>query len=253
MKLALVTAGFHRLGAAIAARLAEHGWALALHSRKPETPDPALAAIMALHKTPWHGFEADLADPSAVAGLIPAVVDHFGVAPALLINNASRFDWDDPETVSHDALMAHFAVNTAAPIILGTTLASVLRDGQTGCIINILDQRIRHPGGDQLSYTISKLALSGATETLARALAPQVRVNAVAPGLVIPTDDYLPSQMEALRAAMPLGRLPEPDDVADAVLMLAQAEVVTGQTIFADGGAAMKSFDRDFLFLGRDS
>jgi NAD(P)-dependent dehydrogenase (short-subunit alcohol dehydrogenase family) len=125
--------------------------------------------------------------------------------------------------------------------------------GQTATVINILDQRIRHPGGDQLSYTISKLALFGATETLARALAPKIRVNAVAPGLVIPTDDYLPSQMEALRAAMPLGRLPEPDDVADAVLWLASAEVVTGQTIFVDAGASLKSFERDFLFLGKDA
>ena len=83
-------------------------------------------------------------------------------------------------------------------------------------------------------------------------MAPKIRVNAVAPGLVIPTDDYLPSQMEALRAAMPLGRLPEPEDVADAVSWLATADVVTGQTIFVDGGAAMKSFDRDFLFIGRD-
>ena len=252
MKLALVTAGFHRLGAAIAARLAENGWTLALHGRKPETPDAALAAVLALHKTQWHGFAADLSDAATVQHLIPSVEAHFGKAPDLLVNNASRFDWDDAGSVTPDALSAHFGVNAAAPVTLATAMASHVAGGDTACVINILDQRIRHPGGDQLSYTISKLALFGATETLARALAPKVRVNAVAPGLVIPTEDYLPSQMEALRAAMPLGRLPEPDDVADAVLWLAGAEVVTGQTIFVDAGAALKSFDRDFLFLGRD-
>jgi NAD(P)-dependent dehydrogenase (short-subunit alcohol dehydrogenase family) len=88
---------------------------------------------------------------------------------------------------------------------------------------------------------------------LARALAPKVRVNAVAPGLVIPTPDYSPQQMEALRAAMPLGLLPNPADVADAVAWLADAPAVTGQTLFVDGGAALKSFERDFLFLERDA
>jgi len=252
LKLALVTAGFHRLGATIAARLAEEGWALALHGRKEEKPDPALAAVLARQSTPWHSFIADLSDADAVQHLIPAVEAHFGKAPDLLVNNASRFDWDDAESVTQQSLGDHFNVNAAAPVALATAMAAHVAAGATAGVVNILDQRIRHPAGDQLSYTISKLALFGATETLARALAPKVRVNAVAPGLVIPTEDYLPSQMEALRAAMPLGRLPEPDDVADAVLWLAGAEVVTGQTIFVDAGASLKSFDRDFLFLGRD-
>jgi pteridine reductase len=257
LKLALVTAGFHRLGAAIAARLAEDGWALALHGRKVDAPDPQLAAMLSLHKTSWHGFVADLSKPEDVAALLPAVQAHFGVLPNLLVNNASRFDWDDQESVTAQSLMDHYAVNAAAPVLLATDLAQ--RVGKADCaaresmsVVNILDQRIRHPGADQLSYTLSKLSLSGATETLARALAPKVRVNAVAPGLVIPTEAYLPGQMEALRQAMPLGRLPEPEDVADAVLWLAQAEVVTGQTLFIDGGAALKSFDRDFLFMGRN-
>ena len=252
MKLALVTAGFRRLGAAIAARLAEDGWALALHGRKIETPDPTLAAMLALHKTHWRGFAADLSDPQAVAALLPAVQAHFGAVPTLLVNNASRFDWDDQDSVTAQGLVGHFAVNAAAPVLLATDLAQRVGTGGMASVVNILDQRIRHPGADQLSYTLSKLTLSGATETLARALAPQVRVNAVAPGLVIPTDAYLPGQMEALRQAMPLGRLPEPEDVADAVLWLAKAEVVTGQTIFVDGGAALKSFDRDFLFMGKN-
>jgi NAD(P)-dependent dehydrogenase (short-subunit alcohol dehydrogenase family) len=252
LKLALVTAGFHRLGAAIAARLAEEGWTLALHGRRPETPDTSLSAMLALHKSEWHGFVADLADSDDVQHLIPAVEAHFGKAPDLLVNNASQFEWDDTSSVTQASLNAHFNVNAGAPVALATSLASHVGDEATAAVVNILDQRIRHPSGDQLSYTISKLALFGATETLARALAPKVRVNAVAPGLVIPTDEYLPSQMEALRAAMPLGRLPEPDDIADAVLWLSAAEVVTGQTIFVDGGAALKSFERDFLFLGRD-
>ncbi|MFM7028024.1 MAG: SDR family oxidoreductase [Chakrabartia sp.] len=253
MKLALVTAGFHRLGAAIAARLAEDGWALALHSRRPDTPDPGLADVLARCETRWQPFVADLGDDTATSALLPDIVAQFGRAPDLLVNNASRFDWDDPHSLTSAALKDHFAVNAAAPILLATALLTHLAEGQRAAVVNILDQRIRHPGGDQLSYTISKMALSGATETLARALAPRVRVNAVAPGLVIPTDDYTPGQMAALRAAMPLARLPEPSDIADAVHWLAGADLVTGQTLFVDGGAALKSFERDFVFLGRDA
>jgi NAD(P)-dependent dehydrogenase (short-subunit alcohol dehydrogenase family) len=253
LKIALVTAGHHRLGAAIAARLAEAGWALALHSRKAETPDAALAEVLAQTQVPWQSFVADLADEAAVAGLIPEVATHFGAAPSLIVNNASRFDWDDAASLSQSALMAHFAVNTAAPALLATALAHALPSDARGCVVNILDQRIRQPGGDQLSYTVSKLALSGATEALARALAPKVRVNAVAPGLVIPTQDYSDRQMAALKDAMPLGLLPRPADVADAVAWLANAPAVTGQTLFVDGGAALKSFERDFLFLERDA
>jgi pteridine reductase len=249
MKLALVTAGFKRVGAAIAARLAENGWTLALHSRAPTEPEGGLSSTMALHHTQWEGFEADLADGTAVMQLVPSIITHFGKAPDLIVNNASLFEWDDPKTVAADSLARHMAVNLSAPVLLASSIAANLGPDQRACIINILDQRIRQPNADQLSYTLSKQALSAATDTLARALAPSVRVNAVAPGLTLPTEDYRPAQMVELEAMMPLQRLPDPEDVADAVLWLANAEATTGQTIFVDGGASLKSFERDFVFL----
>lgn len=250
MKLALVTGGFRRLGAVIAARLASEGWTLALHCREAAEPDHNLAAILALHRTQWHGFACDLADSAAVNTLLPRVIRHFGQAPALIVNNASRFIHDDATTLSEAELAAHLAVNLSAPVLLATSLATHLSEGRTGGVINITDQRVRHPNGDQLSYTLSKQALAAATVTLARALAPKVRVNAVAPGLTLPTEDYRPAQMVALEAMMPLKRLPEPDEIADAVAWLANAEAVTGQTLYVDGGASLKSFDRDFIYLG---
>jgi pteridine reductase len=250
MKLALVTAGMRRIGAAIAARLASEGWALALHSRVPGEPDHELAAVLAHQGCQWHGFAADLSDGTATMQLLPRIADHFGAMPGLIINNASLFEWDNPESVTPHALAAHHAVNVAAPVLLTNMLATHLGPEDRAAVVNILDQRIRHPGGDQLSYTLSKQALSGATETLARALAPKVRVNAVAPGLTLPTDEYRPAQMVRLAQMMPLKHLPDPDEIADAVLWLAGAESVTGQTIFVDGGASMKEFERDFLFLG---
>jgi NAD(P)-dependent dehydrogenase (short-subunit alcohol dehydrogenase family) len=252
MKLALVTGGCHRLGAAIAGRLAEAGWTLALHSREHPEPDPALLARIVQFGAQWHGFSADLSDPGDVAGLIDQVAAHFGQAPGLLVNNASMFGPDGPEEMTAETLVAHFTINSAAPMLLARDIAARARGGEPAAIVNILDQRIVHPAGDQASYTVSKLALAGATDMLARALAPHARVCAVAPGLTLPTDDYLPAQMMRLQGEMPLGLLPDPEDVADAVAYLAGAVAVTGQTIFVDGGAHLRSFGRDFLYLGRD-
>lgn len=250
MKLALVTGGLKRLGAAIAARLASDGWTLAIHCREVAEPDHDLAAILALHRTSWQIFACDLSDGAATSALLPAIIRHFGVAPQLVVNNASRFVADDAATLTQEALAVHMAVNLSAPVMLATGLAALLEPAQTGVVINITDQRVRHPNGDQLSYTLSKQALAAATQTLARALAPRVRVNAVAPGLTLPTEDYRPAQMVALEAMMPLGHLPEPDQIADAVAWLANADAVTGQTIYVDGGASLRSYERDFVYLG---
>jgi pteridine reductase len=250
MKLALITGGFRRIGAAIAARLAREGWALALHSRTETTPDADLAIALHASQTKWHGFTANLANGDEVMQLLPRIHARFGRFPDVLVNNASRFVWDDPESITPDSLAVHHAVNVAAPVMLTCGLASLIGEQASAVVVNILDQRVRQPGADQLSYTLSKQALAAATETLARALAPRIRVNGVAPGLTLPTADYRPAQMTALQAEMPLGLLPEPDDIADAVLWLAQAQATTGQIIFVDGGANLKSFTRDFVFMG---
>jgi pteridine reductase len=242
MNLALVTGGHRRLGAFISARLAADGWTLAIHGARDATPEPALAAVLG----DWHGFVADLGDTDAVAGLFPAVVAHFGAVPSLLVNNASMFGADDAANVTTAAIADHHAVNATAPITLALAMAQA---GAIGSIVNILDQRIANPNRDQLSYTLSKTALAGMTRTLAVNLAPNLRVNAVAPGLTMPTPDYSEEQMERVAAAMPLGVLPRPEDVADAVAFLANAAAVTGQTLFVDGGASMKSFGRDFLYI----
>lgn len=252
MKLALVTGGLRRLGGVIAARLAEDGWSLALHCHRDTVPDASLALALAAHGTVWQSFIAELSDGAAVSDLIPAITAHFGRVPDLVVNSASRFEHDDWTSVTPESLSVHHSVNTAAPVLIAASLARALPGDGQACIINILDQRIRQPNGDHLSYLLAKQGLAAATDTLARALAPRIRVNAVAPGLTIPTEEYLPAQMVRLTNAMPLELLPEPEDIADAVLWLAGARATTGQTIFVDGGAHMKSFERDFEFLERD-
>lgn len=248
--LALVTGGTKRLGAAIATRLAESGYDLALHCHSAGATDSVLAETIARCGVESRIFLADLADGEAVDGLIPAVVAHFGRAPGVLVNSASRFGEDRWADVSLDSLEDHFRVNAAAPARLSQAFASALGDGE-GVIVNILDQRIVSPPDDQAGYTASKLALAGITQAMARALAPRVRVCGVAPGLTLPTSDYDETQVAKLADLMPLRRLPTPNDVAQAVEYLVAAKATTGQVLFVDGGASMRSYDRDFVALGR--
>jgi NAD(P)-dependent dehydrogenase (short-subunit alcohol dehydrogenase family) len=249
--LALVTGGLHRLGAAIAARLAAAGYALALHKHHASDPERDLAAAMAQHGTDWHRFRADLGKMDELASLIPRVVEHFGRAPDLLINNAALFadgGWDEM-TATDLARMT--AVNYHAPVLLAQAMVAASQPASQPAIVNIVDQRVANPVPDQLAYSLSKGALFHATRTLAVAFGNRARVNAVAPGLTIITDDYAPGQAERIAARMPLGHLPTPADVADAVLFLAQAKATTGQTIFVDGGASVAPLGRDFVYLER--
>jgi NAD(P)-dependent dehydrogenase (short-subunit alcohol dehydrogenase family) len=249
--LALVTGGLSKLGAVIAGRLAEAGYDLAFHMRGSGAPDGDLAAAIARNGVRWAVFPADLTDSVAIETLVPRVAAHFGRAPTLLVNSASMLSeggWGD---VTLDQLVIHFRVNAAAPLILAQHFAVALRPEGRGTIVNILDQRITNPPPDQAAYTLSKLALASATRSLARALAPMVRVNAVAPGLAIPGPEYDVGQVERLAGLMPLGRLPTSAQVADAVAFLARAEAVTGQILFVDGGAALESYPRDFAYMER--
>lgn len=252
MKLALVTGSCRRLGAEVAGRLAEDGYALALHGAHAAEPDPALAARIAAAGVESRLFVADLADAEAVEALPARIAAHFGAAPTLLVNNASRFEDDDAGTASVAGLDAHLAVNAVAPFALSLALARRATADAPLAIVNILDERIVNPHRDQLSYTLSKQLLAEMTRTLARALAPHVRVCGVAPGLTLPTADYAPGQIERLAAMMPLQRLSRPAEVAEAVAYLARAGATTGQIIFVDGGASLTAFDRDFVHLARE-
>ena len=250
-KLALVTGGLHRVGAAIAARLAREGYALALHKRTEAAADPVLAEALAETGADHRSFAADLADPAAVDALIPAVVEAFGRAPDLLVNNAALFaegEWPD---LSAAALAEMMQVNLSAPVMLAKAVVSASASTRPA-VVNIVDQRVVHPVPDQIVYSLSKSALWQATATLAVAFGNRARVNAVAPGLTMATDDYSAAQVERLAKRMPLGALPTPAQIADAVVYLARAEAVTGQTIFVDGGAHLAPMERDFVALERD-
>lgn len=246
MPLALVTGGARRLGAHIAARLAAAGYDLALQSGSGAAPEDWLVERIAGVR--WRVFSADLDDAGAVARLPGEVAAAFGRPVDLLVNCASRFGALDGIDGGYDAVLDHLRTNLAAPVALASAVAAA---GRGVAIVNILDQRVANPPIDQLAYTLSKQALAEATRTLALALAPHARVNGVAPGLVLPTEDYAPGQVDRIGALMPLGRNARAEEVADAVAWLAAAGAVTGQVVFVDGGAHLKSFERDFVHLGR--
>ena len=245
--LALVTGGMRRLGAAIAARLAEAGYDLALSSHIDGAPEPYLQDALSASGANWRGFVADLAEPLSPGQLMRDVIAHFGRAPDLLVNNAAMFGQDDWTNMDAATLDAHFRLNMFAPLLLSQALVKAAT--AQVAIVHIADQRIENPPPDQLSYTLSKQALAASVRTMATSFGAKARVNAVAPGLVIVTDDYAEGQAERLAQMMPLGALPDPVGIADAVLYLASAKHVTGQTLFVDGGAHLKSFARDFVHL----
>jgi len=250
-RLALVTGGLHRVGAAIAARLAREGYALAIHKRSPGEADPVLAEALAETGAESRRFAADLSNPAEVDALIPAVIEKFGRAPDLLVNNAALFaegKWADLSAV---ALAEMMQINHHAPVMLAKALVTH-SEGARPAIVNIVDQRVVHPVPDQIAYSLSKSALWQATQTLAVAFGGRARVNAVAPGLTMATGDYSAAQVERLAKLMPLAALPTPAQIADAVVYLARAEAVTGQTIFVDGGAHLAPMARDFVALERD-
>ena len=248
-KLAIVTGGTKRVGAAIAARLAEGGYALALTSHSGSAPEDALASVLERTGSDWHLFDCDLSVTADVEALIGQVTQHFGRAPDLLINCVSRFGQDDWTDIDADDLEDQFATNVFAPVLLARDLVKAAADGQTPCIIHILDQRVRNPNRDQLSYTLSKQALAASVRTLAISFGARARVCGVAPGLVLPTDDYEDGQLAHIAGEMPLGLLPEPADIAEAAVYLAAARAVTGQIVYVDGGAHLTQFVRDFVHM----
>ena len=249
--LALVTGGWRRIGAGIAAALAADGWDLALHAHHPEAFDREMIARFERLGARVQGFAGDLADSHFSETLVEEVAASFGRAPALLVNSASIFRDDRLATLTAESLDLHMRTNLTAPLLLTKAFAAALGEGE-GSVVMLLDQRVRNPVPDQLAYSLSKQALHASIRNLARDLAPRIRVNGVAPGLVLPTEDYDAAQWQRLTALMPLDRLAEPAEIAAAVIYLAHARAVTGQTIFVDSGANLEAFPRDFVYMGRE-
>ena len=253
--MALVTGAARRIGRVIALDLAAHGWDLVLHYRGSAADAAACAdAVRALGARAWP-LQADLGDETATRALVPAALVAAGRLDAV-VNNASLFEHDDVASFGHAAMDRHWRANTAAPILLARALhAAVAAPGHPtgrGCVVNLLDQKLWNPNPDHLSYTLSKVALEGATRMLAQALAPRLRVCGVAPGLTLLSGDMNDAEFERAHRLTPLGRGSTPDDVARAVRFLLESPAITGTTLLVDGGQHLQAQGRDVMFLVRD-
>jgi NAD(P)-dependent dehydrogenase (short-subunit alcohol dehydrogenase family) len=233
-RAALITGAARRIGAAIALVLARAGYAVVLHANNSREDAERLAEAITNSGGRASVVLADLTDRDAVRGLIPAAAA-FGPL-TLLVNNAGEFEPDDIETMSHARFQRAISVNLEAPIFLSQAFVGQVPAGLDASIVNILDQRVVKPNPRFFSYTLSKSALFTATTTLAQALAPKIRVNAVAPGPTLPSPRQTEVQFAAQAESLPLQRGPRPEDIAQAVLYLAQATAVTGVTLPVDGG-----------------
>jgi NAD(P)-dependent dehydrogenase (short-subunit alcohol dehydrogenase family) len=233
-RTALITGAGRRIGAAITLGLARAGYAVVLHAHHSREEAEKLAGVITGAGGRAHVVLADLAYDEAVRGLIPAATA-FGRL-TLLVNNAGEFEPDDIETLSHARFRRAVAVNLEAPLFLAQAFAAQAPGGFDASIVNVTDQRVLRPNPRFFSYTLSKSALHTATLTLAQALAPNIRVNAVAPGPTLPSPRQTDVQFAAQAQSMPLRRGPRPEEIANAVLYLAQATSVTGVTIPVDGG-----------------
>lgn len=237
-KAALVTGGARRIGRAIALALSRAGYAVAIQTNRSLADAEALRDEISSAGGRAAVVRADLAQHASVAGLVAAAAEAVGPL-TLLVNNAAMFEPDAMGALDAERFDRQFAVNLRAPVFLSEAFAAQalnLPEELGAAIVNILDQRVFKLTPHFVSYTLAKSALYSATRMLAQALAPQVRVNAVAPGPTMASARQAAEDFARQAAAVPLGHGPTAEEVAEAVLYLASARSVTGATLVIDGG-----------------
>ncbi|MFM8461330.1 MAG: SDR family oxidoreductase, partial [Polynucleobacter victoriensis] len=246
-KIALVTGAAKRVGRAIAIGLAKDGWDVAIHYGNSK--DAAEQTVKDILATGQRGvaLQADLSKEDEANQLIARCVESLGL-PTCLVNNASLFQYDVASSFSYAALDRHMLTNVAAPLILSRDLYRLhaknrAQDavGPSGVVINLLDQKLANLNPDFLSYTLSKAALHSATTLLAQSFAPNLRVVGVAPGITMVSGDQSEDGFVKAHSMTPLGKSSTPDDIAGAVIYLANSNAVTGTTLYVDGGQHLLS------------
>ena len=237
---ALVTGAGRRIGRALALEAARAGFDVAIHHRASadeaqETADDvrALGARAVL-------VRADLSDEGETRGLVAQASQALDLPVTLLVNSASAFEDDRVGDLSRRTWDLHLETNLRAPLVLAEAFAAALPADRSpaigGLVVNIIDQRVWRPNPQFFSYSLSKAGLWWATQTLAQALAPRIRVNAIGPGPVLPSVHQAPGEFEAEAAGTLLQRRATPDEIAAALRYLIDATSVTGQMIAVDGG-----------------
>lgn len=245
--VAIVTGGARRIGAVITRRLVGGGWRVVVHHHRSGSEAAALVAELGREVV---AVEQDLAAPDAADALLEAARAAFAAPVTGLVNNASLFAHDYPPDVEAASIDRHSAVNLRAPVLLAQALARQ-DDLARGAVVNILDQKIVNLNPDFFAYSCAKIGLAGATVMLAQALGPRIAVNAVAPGLTLPSADQTEDEYRTVAAINLLQRPVDAEAVADAVAFLLGARGVHGQTLYVDNGQRFLPRSRDVMFATR--
>jgi NAD(P)-dependent dehydrogenase (short-subunit alcohol dehydrogenase family) len=258
--VALVTGAARRIGRVIALELAQAGFDIALHHRDSDAATRADAAVTAAELRQADArvelFKADFADPAATAALVPEVA-RVMLRLDVVVNSASRFEYDTPAAFEPALFESLMRSNAAAPVVLAQGLAAqvarqpALAGRATPCVVNLLDQKLLNPNPDYFSYTLTKAALQHATVLLAQALAPAVRVCGVSPGVTLASGPMDAAEFAAAHRLTALGRSSTPEDIARAVRFLVESPAITGIDLAVDGGQHLCAQPRDVLFLAR--
>ncbi len=234
-RVAFVTGAGRRIGADIARRLAREGYAVALTANSSREGAQRVAAEIVAGGGDAQVYGVDLADPEAAAAAFVQAAREFGPIE-LLVNNAAAFEDDSIAQLDLVLWRRQFAVDLETPVFLTGAFAQALPPGVEGCVVNILDQRVLKLTPQYLSYTLAKSALWTATRTLAQALAPRIRVNAVGPGPTYPSERDGEAGLNHEAQGTLLGRAVLGEEIAEAVVYLAGARKVTGQIVCVDSG-----------------
>jgi NAD(P)-dependent dehydrogenase (short-subunit alcohol dehydrogenase family) len=235
-RTAIVTGGGKRIGAEIASALVQRGWTVLAHVRKESDSVPDGAIKVA----------ADLAEADCASRIFSAADSLPQVR--LLVNNAARFAWDGFGEFSTEEFDRHMHVNVRAPLLLIEELAR--RSDGDALVVNLLDSKLSAPNPDFLSYTVSKQALLGVTELAARALAPAgIRVNAIAPALMLKSSGQSEENFRTMHSRNPLGRGVTAADIVTAIDYFIAAPAVTGEVVTIDAGYRFVAPGRDLQFL----
>lgn len=246
-RTALVTGSARRIGKAIAKGLAADGWNIAVHYNR--SADDALALVGELQSLGVRAtaVQCDLADCAAVSGLIAECNRQLGPL-SCLVNNASLFEFDDPAGFDPATWDKHSAINLRAPLLLVREFAAQVPSQTLGCVVNMLDQKVFNLNPDFFSYTLTRVAMEGATRMLAMSLAPRVRVCGIAPGITLVSGAQTKEGFERAHTHTPLGHSSNTEDIVDAVRYVVAAKSVTGHTLVVDGGQHLWPLKRDVQF-----
>ena len=232
---ALVTGASHRIGRAIALDLARSGWGVAVHYN--QSADAAQSVVTKIHAAGGRAIaaRANLAIESEAVPLVGRAAEELGPITCL-VNNAARFERDAADSVTRDSWDLHMETNLRAPFVLIQEMAKILPAGAGGSVINVIDERVLNLTPHFTSYTLSKAGLWTLTQTLALALAPRIRVNAIGPGPTLPSPRQTDAQFARQSKSTPLQRGTTPEEICSAVQFILDAPALTGQMIALDGG-----------------